>query len=307
MIRTNKKKTKGPQVSVPAAAKPEAPLPGRSSFAARVKKTRRRSSQSQSTTNTHRSPTSRPTAAATDPARNQPKVMSRQERLAAAKGIDATAQQGPPPGPLDAQVTPPAKTTAPTSAPSSKTTSTTMRGPKRPPAKPQPTDQTEPEAGYVAVGRVHAPHGLHGEVKVTSLTENPDRFAPKAKLWAGQQQITVTGVREASGFVYLTIKGFNDRTSVEKFRNTLLQVPESELPKLEEGEYYRFQLIGLKVFDREGGALGEVAEIIETGATDVYRVAAPDKPDLLLAAMPDVVLEIDIAAKRMTVDPPDWR
>ena len=121
------------------------------------------------------------------------------------------------------------------------------------------------------------------------------------------QQITVTGVREASGFVYLAIKGFNDRTSVEKFRNTLLQVPESELPELEEGEYYRFQLIGLQVFDREGAALGEVAEIIETGATDVYRITSPEKTDLLLAAMPDVILEIDVAAKRMTVDPPDWR
>ena len=306
MIRTNKKKTKGPQVSVPAAAKPDAPLPGRSSFAARVKKTRRRAAQSQPTTTTHRAATSSKTASADALVRKQPKVMSRDERLAAAKGIDAAKTFGPP-GPPDTAAQPHAKSQAPTPVPAAKHKSTTKRAPKHPPPKPQPTGQRDPDPGFVAVGRIQTPHGLRGEVKVTSLTENPDRFAPKARLWAGQQQITVTGVREASGFVYLALKGFNDRTSVEKFRNTLLQVPESELPELEEGEYYRFQLIGLQVFDREGAALGEVAEIIETGATDVYRITLADKPDLLLAATPDVILEIDLKAKRMTVDPPEWR
>lgn len=300
MIRTNKRKSRGPQVSVPTAAKPDAPLPGRSSFAARVKKTRRRAAQSQATANTQRPPTSRPKAATADGLeRKQPKVMTREERLAAAKGVAPSTPPGPP-----ASTVPPPAALKPTREAKP---AAAKRAPKQPPAKPQAKPQREPDAGFVAVGRIQTPHGLRGEVKVTSLTENPDRFAPKARLWAGQQQVTVTGVREASGFVYLTLKGFNDRTSVEKFRNTLLQVPESELPELEEGEYYRFQLIGLQVFDRDGAALGEVAEIIETGATDVYRVTSPGKADLLLAATPDVVLEINIAAKRMTADPPDWR
>ena len=143
-------------------------------------------------------------------------------------------------------------------------------------------------------------------MKVLSLTDNPDRFAPKSRLYAGQQLVTVAAAREAGQQTFVTLKGFADRTSVEKFRGTLLQVPESDLPELEEGEYYRFQLVGLNVFDRTDAKLGTVAEVIETGATDVYRITAPDTPDLLLAATPDVIIEIDLKKKRMTVDPPAW-
>ena len=130
---------------------------------------------------------------------------------------------------------------------------------------------------------------------------------PKAKLFAGQQLVSVATEREAQGYVYLTLKGFNDRTSVEKFRHALLQVPESELPELEEGEYYRFQLIGLTVVDTAGVVLGTVTDLIETGATDVYIVKPAEGPDILLAATDDVVKSVDLLAKRLVVDPPEWR
>ena len=159
----------------------------------------------------------------------------------------------------------------------------------------------------MAVGRVMAPFGLKGELKVQILTDNPARFKPKARLWAGQQPVTITASREAQGYVYLMLKGFNDRTSVDKLRHALLQVPEAELPPLPEGEYYRFQLIGLTVIDRAGVVLGTLDEIIETGANDVYRVHPEAGPDLLLPALSDVILSVDLAARRMVVDPPEWR
>jgi 16S rRNA processing protein RimM len=154
---------------------------------------------------------------------------------------------------------------------------------------------------------VAAPFGLKGELRVQSLTDNMARFQPKAKLYAGQQPVTVATSREAQGYVYLTLKGFNDRTSADKFRHALLQVPESELPPLPEGEYYRFQLIGLTVVDRDGAVLGTLDEIIETGANDVYRVHPPAGADILLPALADVIISVDPAARRMVVDPPDWR
>ncbi len=152
-----------------------------------------------------------------------------------------------------------------------------------------------------------APFGLKGELKVQILTDNPARFNAKAKLWAGQQPVSVASSREAQGYVYLMLKGFSDRTSVDKFRHALLQVPESDLPPLPEGEYYRFQLIGLTVADRDGNVLGTLDEIIETGANDVYRIHPEDGPDLLLPALADVILSTDLAARRMVVDPPEWR
>jgi 16S rRNA processing protein RimM len=142
---------------------------------------------------------------------------------------------------------------------------------------------------------------------VQALTDNPRRFAPKAKLWAGTQPVSVRKSRAAQGHIYLTLKGFNDRTSVERFRHALLQVPESSLPALDEGEYYRFQLIGLRAVTAGGEQIGTLEEIIETGANDVYRVRKADGTDILLPARDDVILAIDIAAGTMTVDPPDWR
>ena len=151
------------------------------------------------------------------------------------------------------------------------------------------------------------PFGLKGELKVLVLTDNPHRFAPKSRLWAGTQKVTVAKMREAQGYVFLTLKGFADRDSVDGFRHAMLQVPEDALPALDEGEYYRFQLIGLRVVDRGGEELGTLEEIIDTGANDVYRVRTPDGKDVLLPARDDVILAIDLTSGTMTVDPPDWR
>jgi len=159
----------------------------------------------------------------------------------------------------------------------------------------------------VAVGRVLGPFGLKGELKVQSLTDNPKRFAPRSKLWLGQQHVTVATAREAQGYVYLTLKGFPDRSAVESFRHALIQVPESDLPPLPAGEFYRFQLVGLSVFDREGASLGTIEEVLETGANLVYRVRSADGKETLIPALEDVVVSIDLESKRMVVDPPGWR
>lgn len=159
----------------------------------------------------------------------------------------------------------------------------------------------------MAVGRVLGPFGLKGELKVQALTDNPRRFAARSKLFAGDQTVTVLKSREAQGLFFVTLKGYADRSSVDRFRHALLQVPESALEPLPEGEYYRFQLVGLTVIGRDGAALGTLDEIIETGANDVYRVRRPDGKDILIPALDDVIVSVDLAAKRMVVDPPDWR
>ncbi|HEX5480691.1 MAG TPA: ribosome maturation factor RimM [Dehalococcoidia bacterium] len=165
----------------------------------------------------------------------------------------------------------------------------------------------DPRPGFVAVGRVLAPFGLKGELKVLALTDNPERFAPKSRLYADEQPVTVLAAREAGGHLYVRLKGFNDRTSVEKLRHAMLQVPESELPALPAGEYYRFQLVGLEVVCRDGTPVGTLEEVIETGANDVYRVRTPEGQDILLPALDDVIVSVDLDAKRMVADPPEWR
>lgn len=187
-----------------------------------------------------------------------------------------------------------------------------IQHPIRPPTsdlQPPTSDrkpQADPDPGFVAVGRIGAAFGLKGELKVQGLTDNVARFRPGARLWAGQQRVTVAASREAGGHLFLTLKGFRDRASTEKFRHALLQVPESDLPPLPDGEYYRFQLIGLTVVNRDGHVLGTLDEVIETGANDVYRVHPSSGADLLLPALADVIVSVDLAARRMVVDLPAW-
>jgi 16S rRNA processing protein RimM len=195
---------------------------------------------------------------------------------------------------------PPASTPSPAETPAGEST-------PRPTSLAAPKPQAEPDEGFVAVGRVGAPFGLKGELKVQVLTDNMARFKPGARIWAGSQPVTVAASREAQGYVYLRLKGFNDRSSTEKLRHALLQVPESDLPPLPDGQFYRFQLIGLAVVDRAGDVLGTLDEVIETGANDVYRVHPESGPDLLLPALDDVIVIVDLAARRMVVDPPEWR
>ena len=140
-----------------------------------------------------------------------------------------------------------------------------------------------------------------------SLTDNEQRFAPKSKLWANQQPVTVANSRSAAGHLYVTLKGYPDRSSVDRFRGALLQIPESMLPDLREGEYYRYQLLALTVVDLEGAVIGELQEVIETGANDVYRVRTAAGDDVLLPALSDVIISVDLEAHRMVVDPPEWR
>jgi len=154
---------------------------------------------------------------------------------------------------------------------------------------------------------VLAPFGLKGELKVQSLTDNPARFAPRSKLWLGAQPVTVLRSREAAGHVYLTLRGYPDRSAIERFRHALIQVPESDLPPLPEGEYYRFQLVGLDVYDPSGAPLGVLEEVLETGANDVYRVRDAAGKELLIPALDHVIISVDLPARRIVVDPPAWR
>lgn len=101
----------------------------------------------------------------------------------------------------------------------------------------------------------------------------------------------------------LALRGVTTRTGADTLRNLLLEVPESDLPPLSEGEYYRYQLIGVEVFDASGAALGRIEDVIDTGANDVYAVRNAEG-ELLVPAIDSVVRAVDLPAGRMVVDVP---
>ena len=85
-----------------------------------------------------------------------------------------------------------------------------------------------------------------------------------------------------------------------------IKVRRDDLVDLPEGRYYIFDIIGLAVEDTKGNPLGTVSDVLQPGANDVYVVTKDGEPDLLLPALKDVVLQIDLDAKKMVVDPPEW-
>jgi len=151
------------------------------------------------------------------------------------------------------------------------------------------------------VGWVRAPRGLRGELTVAPLTDFPQRFQPGATVWAGGVSYTVRRARPHRGALLVELDGVESRNHAEALRGLLLEVPEGELAPLGEGQYYRFQLVGMDVVDREGASLGRIAEVLETGANDVYVVRS-EQTELLVPAIDTVIKEVDVAGRRMVVE-----
>jgi 16S rRNA processing protein RimM len=169
-----------------------------------------------------------------------------------------------------------------------------------------------PEPRYLIVGEVLGAHGLDGELKVELTTDDPHRFRWLDRVFVGPEDEEpvarpLKGYRLHKGRALIRLEGCNDRTTAEAFRGMLLQVPREEAIPLEEGEYFEHQILGLAVWTLDGEHLGQVTEIIYTGANDVYvvRSAGPDRREILIPAIADVVLRVDLEAGSLTVALPE--
>ena len=166
----------------------------------------------------------------------------------------------------------------------------------------------------MVVGRIGRPHGVRGQVTVEVRTDDPDlRFAPGATLLtdpAARGPLTVTGARWHSGTLLLTLAGPDgtvvaDREAADVLRNTQLLVPVEDLPELEDPDsFYDHQLVGLAAVLPDGTVLGEVTSVRHEG-TELLVVRRPDRPDLLVPFVSAIVPEVDLAAGRLVVDPPE--
>ncbi len=166
-----------------------------------------------------------------------------------------------------------------------------------------------PEPRYLAIGQVVGVHGVRGEVKVEILTEDPHRFGRLQRVFVGPDgeepsPWPLEGYRLHQGRALLKLQGCDDRNTAEMLRGLLIQVPLEEAILLEEGEYYEHQILGLEVWTEAGEFLGQVVEILYTGANDVYVVRGPGPADdeILLPAIADVIHQVDLEAGRLVVE-----
>ena len=162
---------------------------------------------------------------------------------------------------------------------------------------------TEDESPVV-VGRIVAAHGIKGEVKVEPMTDFPERFARGSRLWLDGVERTVQSGRWQRTQVIVKLAGVSSRDAAEALRGKELSVPDlAELPP-DEDLYYLHDIVGLRVETRDGETLGEVYDVLSTGSNDVYVVRG-ERGELLLPALDDVVLEVDVTGGRIVVDVPD--
>jgi 16S rRNA processing protein RimM len=160
---------------------------------------------------------------------------------------------------------------------------------------------SEPE--FVLVGILRRPHGLRGEAQVTIETDFPERLQPGVKLYLGDQHapVTIRSQRPIDDGLLLAFEEFPDRNAIEHLRNAPLFTHVNDSPALPPGRYYRHQLIGLRVVDEEQGELGTLAQILETSANDVYLVRSERFGEVLLPAIDEVVLAVDLEHKQVRV------
>jgi 16S rRNA processing protein RimM len=167
-----------------------------------------------------------------------------------------------------------------------------------------------PEPRYLAIGQVVGVHGIHGELTVEILTESPDRFGLLRRVFIGPEDEEPVSWRLESyrlhkGRALLKLAGCDDRDTAKTFRWQLVQVPRAEALPLAAGEYYEYQIIGLNTRTVTGEVLGPVVEILDTGANDVYVVMNPDRREILIPAIGDVIREIDLEAGWLVVELPE--
>lgn len=169
-----------------------------------------------------------------------------------------------------------------------------------------PSDTPLPEQGktvYLAVGQLRHPHGVRGEMLMSVLTDFPERLRPGKRLLVGEQheRLVLRSVRTHARGLLVSFRGYDTPEAVGRFRNQYAFVDAAEVPPLPEGEYYHHQLVGLQVVADDGRRLGVLSEILETGANDVYVVKDDGGGELLLPAIPTVVLNVDLGRGEMRV------
>ena len=159
------------------------------------------------------------------------------------------------------------------------------------------------EPVFLVVGQLGKPHGVRGEISFRILTDFPDRLAPGKVVYVGDDKTvyTLQNVRGGGERLIFSLEGFGDRDHAALLRNELVYVRSDEIPDLDDGDFYYHDLIGLRVITDDGRELGTLEEIIDTGANDVFLVIAEDGSELLLPAIDDVVLDIDLDEETILV------
>lgn len=158
---------------------------------------------------------------------------------------------------------------------------------------------------YLQVGVISSTHGIRGEVKVFPTTDDVTRFKECKELMmdTGKEKLMleVESVKFFKQFAILKFKGIDSINEIEKYKGKGLFVTRQNAVKLKKDEYYIADLIGLCVREENGSEIGRLTDVLETGANDVYVIHMTDGRELLLPAIKECVLEVNIEEQYMKI------
>lgn len=168
----------------------------------------------------------------------------------------------------------------------------------------------DPGERLVTIGEIARPHGLRGELRVVPVTDDPDRFARLAEcvLWdparGHRERRRLTAARRQGPAVLLSLAGCDTVQAARALVGWLVAIPEQEAMPLGTGRFYPWQLAGCRVETEDGREVGTVAGIETSPAHDLWVVAAGER-EHLVPAVADIVLEVDLARRRVVIRPPE--
>lgn len=170
---------------------------------------------------------------------------------------------------------------------------------------------------WIEVGRISRPHGVRGEVRIITDSDNPERFSPGAVLHARpsrmglagprlpeQVRLTIVSFRGGEEFPIVAFAEVPDRDAAEALRGYVLEVRSSQLPELDDGEFYPFDLEGLEVRNSAGARVGAVADLVESPAHGILVVAVPGGREFMVPFVEAAVPVVDVKAGYLIVSEP---
>lgn len=155
------------------------------------------------------------------------------------------------------------------------------------------------------VGVISSTHGVRGEVKVFPTTDDANRFKKLKKVILDtgleKKELEIQGVKFFKQFVILKFKGIDNINDIEKYKGKSLYVTRENAVKLRKDEYFIADLINMQVVLEDGTLLGILTDVMKTGANDVYCVESEKYGEVLLPAIGECILDVDVEGRKMTV------
>lgn len=154
---------------------------------------------------------------------------------------------------------------------------------------------------YIEFGKIVNTHGIKGEVKIYSYTDDPDNILKLKNVYIDSVKYDVEKIRYVSNMFVIKIKGIDRIEDTECIMNKEIKREVSDKEFENDNEFFVRDLIGIEVFDESDIYIGKLKQVLNTGANDVYVINRENKEELLLPAIAQVVKQIDIKKRKMTV------